>query len=225
MHNLIDQHPMAEARLFAVALTFCGGFTDAFTYIQCNHTLAAAQTGNIVFLSAALANHNLLGVVDRLASLIAFIIGLAVVSIFHAHITHYWRVFCLIPIMIIGVIVGGLPASFPTYISVPAISFGLAMQNAAFSKIAGLGYSNVFTSGNIKKSVVAWSEYYFHHDQHQRQPAIDYSAIVVSFTLGAIVSAQVQPFLHMKTIWVAVLIILIINVTYYLKKWLIEGQK
>ena len=225
MHNLIDQHPLAEARLFAVALTFCGGFTDAFTYIQCNHTLAAAQTGNIVFLSAALANHNLLGVVDRLASLIAFIIGLAVVSIFHAHITHYWRVFCLIPIMIIGVIVGGLPASFPTYISVPAISFGLAMQNAAFSKIAGLGYSNVFTSGNIKKSVVAWSEYYFHHDQHQRQPAIDYSAIVVSFTLGAIVSAQVQPFLHMKTIWVAVLIILIINVTYYLKKWLIEGQK
>ncbi|MFQ9706586.1 MAG: YoaK family protein [Limosilactobacillus pontis] len=225
MHNLIDQHPLAEARLFAVALTFCGGFTDAFTYIQCNHTLAAAQTGNIVFLSAALANHNLLGVVDRLASLIAFIIGLAVVSIFHAHITHYWRVFCLIPILIIGVIVGGLPASFPTYISVPAISFGLAMQNAAFSKIAGLGYSNVFTSGNIKKSVVAWSEYYFHHDQHQRQPAIDYSAIVVSFTLGAIVSAQVQPFLHMKTIWVAVLIILIINVTYYLKKWLIEGQK
>lgn len=225
MHNLIDQHPLAEARLFAVALTFCGGFTDAFTYIQCNHTLAAAQTGNIVFLSAALANHNLLGVVDRLTSLIAFIIGLAVVSIFHAHITHYWRVFCLIPILIIGVIVGGLPASFPTYISVPAISFGLAMQNAAFNKIAGLGYSNVFTSGNIKKSVVAWSEYYFHHDQHQRQPAIDYSAIVVSFTLGAIVSAQVQPFLHMKTIWVAVLIILIINVTYYLKKWLIEGQK
>lgn len=225
MHNLIDQHPLAEARLFAIALTFCGGFTDAFTYIQYNHTLAAAQTGNIVFLSAALANHNLLGVVDRLTSLIAFIIGLAVVSIFHAHITHYWRVFCLIPILIIGVIVGGLPASFPTYISVPAISFGLAMQNAAFNKIAGLGYSNVFTSGNIKKSVVAWSEYYFHHDQHQRQPAIDYSAIVVSFTLGAIVSAQVQPFLHMKTIWVAVLIILIINVTYYLKKWLIEGQK
>lgn len=225
MHNLIDQRPLAEARLFAIALTFCGGFTDAFTYIQCNHTLAAAQTGNIVFLSAALANHNLLGVVDRLTSLIAFIIGLAVVSIFHAHITHYWRVFCLIPILIIGVIVGGLPASFPTYISVPAISFGLAMQNAAFNKIAGLGYSNVFTSGNIKKSVVAWSEYYFHHDQHQRQPAIDYSAIVVSFTLGAIVSAQVQPFLHMKTIWVAVLIILIINVTYYLKKWLIEGQK
>lgn len=85
--------------------------------------------------------------------------------------------------------------------------------------------TNVFTSGNIKKSVVAWSEYYFHHDPSQRQPAIDYSAIVVSFTLGAIVSAQVQPLLHMRTIWLAVLILLIINVTYYLQKWLIEGQK
>lgn len=222
MHNLIDQGHLAEARLFAIVLTFCGGFTDAFTYIQCDHTLAAAQTGNIVFLSAALANHNLLGVIDRLASLVAFVIGLAVVSVFHAHIVHYWRVFCLMPI---GIVVGGLPASFPTYISVPTISFGLAMQNAAFTKIAGLGYSNAFSSGNLKKSVVAWSEYYFHHDQSQRPPALDYSAIVISFTLGAIVSAQVQPLLHMKTIWVAVLIILITNVTYYLQKWSIEGKK
>lgn len=221
MHNLIDQGHLAEARLFAIVLTFCGGFT----YIQCDHILAAAQTGNIVFLSAALANHNLLGVVDRLASLVAFVIGLAVVSVFHAHIIHYWRFFCLMPILIIGIVVGGLPASFPTYISVPAISFGLAMQNAAFTKIAGLGYSNAFNSRNLKKSVVAWSEYYFHHDQSQRPPALDYSAIVISFTLGAIVSAQVQPLLHMKTIWVAVLIILITNVTYYLQKWSIEGKK
>lgn len=225
MHKLIDQRHLPEARLFAIALTFCGGFTDAFTYIQCNHTLAAAQTGNIVFLSAALANHNLLGVVDRLASLIAFIVGLAVVSVFRTHIAHYWRVFCLMPILVIGIIVGGLPTSFPTYISVPAISFGLAMQNAAFTKIEGLGYSSVFTSGNLKKSVVAWSEYYFRHDQSQRQPALDYSVIVISFALGAIVSAQVQPFLHMKTIWLAVLIILIINVTYYLQKWSIEEKQ
>ncbi|MGN1280143.1 MAG: YoaK family protein [Limosilactobacillus sp.] len=225
MHNIFNQRNLAEARFFAVALTFCGGFADAFTYIQCNHTLAAAQTGNIVFLSAALANHNVLGVVDRLSSLIAYIVGLAIVSAFHAHIAHYWRVFCLIPILIIGVIVGGLPASFPTYISVPAISFGLAMQNAAFAKVEGLGYSSVFTSGNIKKSVVAWSEYYFHHDLSQRRAAIDYSLIVGSFALGAIASAQLQPFLKMKTIWIAVLVILIVNVTYYIQKWSRESQK
>lgn len=225
MRNTLAQHNLAEARLLAIVLTFCGGFTDAFTYIQCNHTLAAAQTGNIVFLSAALANHNFLGVVDRLASLVAYVVGLAIVSIFHAHIAHYWRGFCLIPILIIGMIVGGLPASFPTYISVPAISFGLAMQNAAFAKIEGLGYSSVFTSGNIKKSVVAWSEYCFHHDQSQRRAAIDYSLIVCSFALGAIASAQFQPIMKMKTIWVAALIILIVNVSYYLQKWTFEGQK
>lgn len=224
MYNIFDQRHLAEARFFAIALTFCGGFTDAFTYIQCNHTLAAAQTGNIVSLSAALASHNFFGVFDRLASLIAYIVGLAIASIFHAHIDHYWQVFCLIPILIIGMIVRGLSASFPTYISVLALSFGLAMQNATFAKIEGVGYSNVFTSGNIKKSVMAWSEYCFHHDQSQRQAAIDYSLIVVSFTLGAIVSAQLQPFMRMRTIWIAVLVILIVNVTYYIQKWSREGQ-
>lgn len=218
MDKLINRDHLPEARLFAIILTFCGGFIDAYTYIQCDHTLAAAQTGNIVFLGAALANHNLIGIVDRLGSLIAFIIGLAIVSLFHAHINHYWRVFCLLPILVIGTIVGGLPEDFPTYISVPAISFGLAMQNAAFNKIEGLGYSNVFTSGNLKKSVVAWSEYRLHHDATQRSIAINYSLIVASFTLGAIVSAQAQPYLRMKTIWLAVALILITNIIYYLQK-------
>ena len=98
------------------------------------------------------------------------------------------------------------------------------MQNAAFAKIEGLGYSSVFTSGNIKKSVVAWSEYYFHHDQSQRRAAIDYSMIVAGFTLGAVVSAQLQPIMKMRTIWIAVLVILIVNVTYYIQKWSHEGQ-
>ena len=180
--------------------------------------MAAAQTGNIIFLSAALANHNFLGVVDRLGSLIAFIIGLAMVSILHAHLkTDYWRVVCLLPILIVGAIIGLLPDDFPDYIMVPAVSFGLAMQSAAFSKIEGLGYNSVFTSGSVKKAAVAWSEYYFHHDRTQRTVALNYFTIVVCFTIGAIISAQLLPFFRMKTIWIATFLILVTDSSYYLQ--------
>ena len=202
MDKLINYQKPAEARLFALLLTFSGGFIDAFTYIKCGRTMAAAQTGNIIFLSAALANHNFLGVVDRLGSLIAFIVGLAMVSILHAHLkTDYWRVVCLLPILLVGAIIGFLPDSFPDYLMVPAVSFGLAMQSAAFSKIEGLGYNSVF-----------------HHDRSQCSAAFSYLMIVICFTLGAIISAQLLPFFRMKTIWIATFLILVTDSSYYLTK-------
>lgn len=217
MNKLLNTHHVEEARLFAIVMTFCGGFLDAFTYIQCGHTLAAAQTGNIVFLAAALVNHNVIGIIDRCGAIILYILGIIVAITFQAHIK-YWRIFCLFPILIIGGFVGAMPENFPTYLSVGLVSFGLALLNTAFSKIEGLGYSSVFTTGNIKKSVVFGTEYIYHHRQQDLKIAVNYFIVVLAFTLGAISSAIIQPFFQMKTIWVAVAIILLTDIFYYYQK-------
>lgn len=217
MNKLLNTHHVEEARLFAIVMTFCGGFLDAFTYIQCGHTLAAAQTGNIVFLAAALVNHNVIGIIDRCGAIILYVLGIIVAITFQAHIKH-WRIFCLFPILIIGGFVGAMPENFPTYLSVGLVSFGLALLNTAFSKIEGLGYSSVFTTGNIKKSVVFGTEYIYHHRQQDLKIAVNYFIVVLAFTLGAISSAIIQPFFQMKTIWVAVAIILLTDIFYYYQK-------
>jgi uncharacterized membrane protein YoaK (UPF0700 family) len=214
LNKLLNTHHVEEARLFAIVMTFCGGFLDAFTYIQCGHTLAAAQTGNIVFLAAALVNHNVIGIIDRCGAIILYVLGIIVAITFQAHIK-YWRIFCLFPILIIGGFVGAMPENFPTYLSVGLVSFGLALLNTAFSKIEGLGYSSVFTTGNIKKSVVFGTEYIYHHRQQDLKIAVNYFIVVLAFTLGAISSAIIQPFSRMKTIWVAVAIILLTDIFYY----------
>lgn len=149
MNKLLNTHHVEEARLFAIVMTFCGGFLDAFTYIQCGHTLAAAQTGNIVFLAAALVNHNVIGIIDRCGAIILYVLGIIVAITFQAHIK-YWRIFCLFPILIIGGFVGAMPENFPTYLSVGLVSFGLALLNTAFSKIEGLGYSSVLLPVTLK---------------------------------------------------------------------------
>lgn len=217
MNKLLNTHHFEEARLFAIVMTFCGGFLDAFTYIQCGHTLAAAQTGNIVFLAAALVNHNVIGIIDRCGAIILYVLGIIVAITFQAHIK-YWRIFCLFPILIIGGFVGAMPENFPTYLSVGLVSFGLALLNTAFSKIEGLGYSSVFTTGNIKKSVVFGTEYIYHHRQQDLKIAVNYFIVVLAFTLGAISSAIIQPFSRMKTILVAVAIILLTDIFYYYQK-------
>lgn len=217
MDKLLNKRHVEEARLFAILFTFCGGFLDAFTYIQCGHTLAGAQTGNIIFLSAALINHNVIGIVDRCAALVLYILGIIVAISFQAHIK-YWRVYCLLPILVIGSFVGAMPENFPTYLSVGLVSFGLALPNTAFSKIEGLGYSSTFTTGNIKKLVIAWARYGYDHDQSEETVGINYVLIVVSFAVGALCSAAIQPFLRMKTIWVAVVIMLVTDIVYFRQK-------
>ncbi|GFP08693.1 hypothetical protein LHEJCM20397_15250 [Lactobacillus helveticus] len=67
------------------------------------HTLSAGQTGNIIFFSSSLANHNIPGMINRAST---FIVGLLVVGLFHKYVKgYYWRVFCLFPILAICLIV------------------------------------------------------------------------------------------------------------------------
>lgn len=208
----------SEARSLALALTFSGGFVDAYTYIQRGHTLSAGQTGNVIFFASALADHNVMGMLNRLSTFIAFIMGLSVVGYLHAHMkTHYWRVICLFPILIICGVIGFLPHSVPNYYIVPTLAFGLAMQNGSFSKIQGMGYNNTFTTGNLKKSVVAWSAYFFGEDKQQFNAAVNYMLLVLAFALGAIVSACCQQFLGLRTIWLAILLLGAINISYIIK--------
>lgn len=216
----------SEARSLALALTFSGGFIDAYIYIQRGHTLSAGQTGNVIFFAASLANHNLMGMLNRLSTFMAFVIGLGLVGYLHSHIkTQYWRSICLFPIVIICAVIGFLPKSVPNYYIVPAIAFGLAMQNASFSKIQGMAYNNAFTTGNLKNSVVAWSAYFFGEDKQQYNAAVNYMLLVIAFAVGAIVSAAFQTVLGLRTIWLAIILLGAINITYLMKLRHSYGRK
>lgn len=165
------------------------------------------RQGNVIFFASAFADHNIAGMLNRATTFIAFTLGLLLVGLFHKYVkSNYWRVFCLFPILFICLGVGFVPKNVPNYYVVPVIAFGLAVQNASFSKIEGMGYNNAFTTGNLKKSVVAWSAYFFGEDKSQHNAAVNYMFLVIAFALGAIVSALLQKIFVLKTIWFAVLL-------------------
>ena len=215
LKEVLNSNRPAESRQLACALTFCGGFIDAYTYIQRGHTLSAGQTGNVIFFSSALADHNVPGMINRASTFIAFSLGLLLVGLFHKYVkSHYWRVFCLFPILAICIVVGFLPKSVPNYYIVPAIAFGLAIQNASFSKNEGMGDNNAFTTGNLKKSVVAWSAFFFGEDKSKHTAAVNYMMLTIAFAVGAIISALLQKLLVLRTIWIAVIFLTTINLVY-----------
>ncbi|HCG74214.1 MULTISPECIES: YoaK family protein [Staphylococcus] len=199
----------------AIALTFVGGYVDAYTFLERGGTLAAGQTGNIIFLASEVSHHNLDGGLLKIISVLSFMIGVMFVSLLHAKIaTRYWRLIALLPITISSIVVGFTPSTVSNLFIIPPLAFSMAMLTTAFSKIEGEGYANTFSTGNLKKGVVALSEYMINKDKVQLSKSLLYIRIVISFVVGAIVSALLQKFMGIYTILIAAIILLGVLIFY-----------
>lgn len=206
-----------STQFMANALVAVGGFIDAYTFIQRGGVLAAGQTGNIIFLSVNVVNHDFLGVKTKLATILAFAIGCFIGQIIkEVHVTHYWRIPTLVLETVVFFAVGWLPKSLPNGIIVPALAFVMAMQTTTFSEIEGQGYNNVFSTGNLKKAMVGLSSYLFTKNVKQLKTGLTFLGLVISFAIGAMLSAIMQNYLGVTTIWWACGFLALLTIGYAL---------
>ncbi len=204
-----------QSKEMAILLTFVGGYIDAYTFLSRGGTLAAGQTGNIIFLASEVSHRDLTGGMLKVASVVSFMIGVMFVSLIHHQMaTRYWRLVSLLPITLSCLVVGFLPMSIPNLYILPPLAFGMAMLTTSFSKIEGEGYNNTFSTGNLKNGVIALSEYILNGDTAQLRKAKLYIRIVLSFIIGAIISAEVQKYIGTYAILVAAIILVLIFIFY-----------
>lgn len=211
--NRFNSFKLFQLREIAIGLTFIGGFIDAYTFVQRGHVLAAGQTGNIVFLSVDIARHNLPGIVTKFMTMVFFCLGIIVVEILKHknNRSHYWRLTSLVAEFVICIVVGFLPKTVSNLYVVPPLAFAMAMQNISFDQIEGLGYNNVFSTGNLKKAIISFVEYFYHHRRGNITTAKIYFELVLGFSAGAIVSALLQKWLFLKTIWVVPVLLILVG--------------
>lgn len=201
------QNPqLFQLREIGLALTFIGGFIDAYTFVQRGGVLAAGQTGNLIFLSVDIAQRDLPGALTKVATVMGFMIGVALVRLLAYHVrphSHYWRLLTLLSGVIVCGLVGALPTAMSNLIVVPPLALVMAMQTTAFGTIVGHGYNNVFSTGNLKKATNALMTYALTSDPEQLLSSRVYFELVGCFTGGAVVSALLQNVMATRTIWVA----------------------
>mgnify|MGYP001763486003 FL=1 len=91
MKQFVKREFHSRSKFFACLLTFCAGFIDAYTFIERGGTLVAGQTGNVVFLSVELINQETRGIEVKLATMLAFMLGIFLMTVFQHHFEHSWR--------------------------------------------------------------------------------------------------------------------------------------
>ena len=199
----------------ACLLTFSGGFIDAYTFIDRGQTLVGGQTGNVVFLSVELIHQNLVGAEVKLASGLAFMAGILLVSLLRTRLHgDFWRLMTILPMMIGCFIVGFLSTDIPNIYIVPPLSFASGMLTTAFGEAEGLDYNNAFMTGNIKKTMMALGAFLTNPNAQTLKNSLVFFSLITSFASGAISSAYLIKITQERTIHLAGVLLVVAFVLY-----------
>jgi len=135
MKQFVKREFHSRSKFFACLLTFCAGFIDAYTFIERGGTLVAGQTGNVVFLSVELINQETRGIEVKLATMLAFMLGIFLMTVFQHHFEHSWRrLSSVFPLILTTVIAGFLPANIPHLYIVPPLAFCMGLVATALAR-------------------------------------------------------------------------------------------
>ncbi|MBM7637082.1 YoaK family protein [Streptococcus saliviloxodontae] len=197
--DYLPQH----SRLTAILLGIIGGAIDVYSHLQFG-SLVATQTGNIILLISDVKDHSTESTLLRCLSILFFSVGFLVgVFVKDRAKTAFWRVYMLLPLLIMTAVLPLLPHFTYLWVILLAFGTGLLMLTFTGSKIEDHPYMILMTSGNYRKMLLAW---YRVVSQKERdalmvRQAMNYSLTVLSFILGAMCVAFLNPLLHEKAIW------------------------
>lgn len=150
-----------QSKRLALFLTFCAGYVDAYTFIVRGNTLVAGQTGNVVFLSVELIKNNVSDVRDKVLTLLAFMMGVFLLTIYKEKLRIVKKpILSLIPLAILSIIIAFVPQTVDNIYLVPPLAFCMGLVTTAFGEVSGIAYNNAFMTGNIKRTILAFGDYF-----------------------------------------------------------------
>ncbi|MBV0915401.1 DUF1275 domain-containing protein [Apilactobacillus sp. HBW1] len=211
-------HPARFGEKISTAffLTSIGGCLDAYTYIEHGGIFASTQTGNLILSALALTQFNYGHFLERILPVIAFSIGILLANWIHHNLDknklNYWKVYILAIEIAVCTIVGFLKYNVPQLMITTLMSLTTALQLSTFNTMSGLGYSNMFSTGNLQKTMNNLFLYLETKKHEFKTKLLYYGGLVLSFLCGAFEASILSLFFHTKTIWVVGLELIVILV-------------
>ena len=190
-----------HSKRLALFLTFCAGYVDAYTFIERGNTLVAGQTGNVVFLSVGIVQHNVADAEVKILTLLSFMLGVFLLTIYKEKLKILKKpILSLVPLGVLSLIIGFVPLTVDNHFIVPPLAFCMGLVTTAFGEVSGIAYNNAFMTGNIKRTMLAFGDYVrTKHTPFLREGLI-FVSLLSSFVLGVVVSAYLSIFYEEKTI-------------------------
>ena len=215
-----------QSKRLALFLTFCAGYVDAYTFIVRGNTLVAGQTGNVVFLSVGLIQHNVSDASAKVMTLLSFMMGVFLLTLYKEKLRIVKKpILSLIPLAVLSLIIGFVPQTVDNIYLVPPLAFCMGLVTTAFGEVSGIAYNNAFMTGNIKRTMLAFGDYLrTKHTPFLREGLI-FVSLLSSFVFGVIFSAYMTIYYQEKTILGIPLMMSIFYFSMLFASWRKKGKK
>ena len=215
-----------QSKRLALFLTFCAGYVDAYTFIVRGNTLVAGQTGNVVFLSVGLIQHNVSDASAKVMTLLAFMMGVLLLTIYKEKLRIVKKpILSVIPLAVLSLIIGFVPQTVENIYLVPPLAFCMGLVTTAFGEVSGIAYNNAFMTGNIKRTMLAFGDYFrTKHTPFLREGLI-FVSLLSSFVFGVIFSAYLTIYYQEKTILGVPLMMSIFYISMLFASWRKKGKE
>ena len=207
-------------------MTFCAGYVDAYTFIVRGNTLVAGQTGNVVFLSVGLIQQNVSDASAKVMTLLFFMMGVFFLTLYKEKLRIVKKpILSLIPLAVLSLIIGFVPQSVDNIYLVPPLAFCMGLVTTAFGEVSGIAYNNAFMTGNIKRTMLAFGDYFrTKHTPFLREGLI-FVSLLSSFVFGVVFSAYLTIYYQEKTILGVPLMMSIFYFSMLFASWRKKGKK
>lgn len=170
--------------------------------------MAAGQTGNVVFLSVGLIGHEIADVEVKLATMLAFMIGIFLMTVFQRFFSHsVWRLSTLVPFVLTTLVAGFLPKEVPNVLIVPFFGLSLGIVAISFGEVDGYAYNHSFMTGNLKKTMVAYGSFVRERKMEFFWESLFMTSLIGSFVGGAILSTFLIQYYGLRAIWFVSLVL------------------
>ena len=215
-----------QSKRLALFLTFCAGYVDAYTFIVRGNTLVAGQTGNVVFLSVGLIQHNVSDASAKVMTLLSFMMGVFLLTLYKEKLRIVKKpILSLIPLAVLSIIIGFVPLSVDNIYLVPPLAFCMGLVTTAFGEVSGIAYNNAFMTGNIKRTMLAFGDYFrTKHTPFLREGLI-FVSLLSSFVFGVVFSAYLTIYYQEKTILGVPLMMSIFYFSMLFASWRKKGKE
>lgn len=215
-----------QSKRLALFLTFCAGYVDAYTFIVRGNTLVAGQTGNVVFLSVGLIQHNVSDASAKVMTLLAFMMGVLLLTVYKEKLRIVKKpILSVIPLAVLSLIIGFVPLSVDNIYLVPPLAFCMGLVTTAFGEVSGIAYNNAFMTGNIKRTMLAFGDYFRTKHTPFLREALIFVSLLTSFVLGVVFSAYLTVFYHEKTILGVPMMMSIFYLSMLFASWRKKGKE
>lgn len=205
-------HMSTESVSLGALLALVGGFLDAYTYVSRDGVFATSQTGNLVLLGVEAVQGQWRHGLQHIPPILAFVIGVAVAEgLKDPHITKtfpYPARTVLLLESIVLLIVGTWPVQVPNMIVTITISFVSSVQISSFRTLVKWPYNSAMVTGNLRTAAQAAYKATLLQDRQGVHQLIDFSIIIVSFLIGALIGTLSTLHFGPKAIWIASAILL-----------------